>query len=217
MMKKIKFQSTDVNLAINHPLPASKYIPSWFKKLPGVKQGIDTIKKCMPFLDTATAGYMIVLSADVYFDENGVQQIAKNQTVLSHGQVQIDGMVLPKDYSIQPYKWMNYFLTKTPRGYSTLFTHPMNRLDMPFYTLSGIVETDKFGLPVNFPFFIRSDFKGIIPAGTPIVQLFPFKRDDWKSEVDDTKEVKLPSYRFTMHNPPFGFYKKHFWSRKTYR
>lgn len=217
MLKKIKFQSTDINLGINQPLPASRLLPEWFKKLPGVNQGVETIKKCLPFLDTFTAGYMIVLSADVYFDENGVQQVAKNETIVTHNKLQTQGMVLPYEYSIEPYKWINYFLIKTPRGYSTLFTHPMNRMDLPFHTLSGIVETDKFGLPVNFPFFIRGDFRGVIPAGTPIAQAFPFKRTDWKSEVDDSTGVSLPSYRFTMHNPPFGFYKKHFWSRKKYK
>lgn len=217
MTKKIKFYSTNINLQINHPQPSSKFIPAWFKRLSGVNHGIETIKKCMPFLDTATAGYMIVLSADVYFDGNGLQQIAKTQTVLTHDKSQIEGMVLPPEYSDQPYKWINHFVAKTPKGYSTLFTHPMNRLDLPFYTLSGIVETDRFELPINFPFFVREDFKGVIPAGTPIAQLLPFKRSNWKSEVEDQKETKLPAYRFTMHNPPFGFYKKNFWSRKKYQ
>lgn len=217
MTKKIKFNSTDVNLGMNHPRPASKFLPEWFKKLPGVNEGVETVKKCMPFLDSVTSGYMIVLSADVYFDGNGLQQIAKNKTVLTHHESQISGMPLPPEYSTQPYKWINYFLAKTPRGYSTLFTHPMNRVDLPFYTLSGVVETDKFELPINFPFFIRSDFRGIIPAGTPIAQALPFKRDNWKAEVDDSTEIQLPAYRHTMHNPPFGFYKKNFWSRKKYQ
>ena len=216
MTKKIKFYSTDINLQINHPQPSSKFIPSWFKKLSGVNHGIETIKKCMPFLDTATAGYMVVLSADVYFDGNGLQQISKTQTVLTHDKSQIEGMVLSPEYHDQPYKWINHFIAKTPKGYSTLLTHPINRMDLPFYTLSGIVETDKFELPINFPFFIRKDFKGVIPAGTPIAQLLPFKRSNWKSEVEDQKETKLPAYRFTMHNPPFGFYKKNFWTRKKY-
>lgn len=217
MTKKIKFLSTDIGTGLNHPQPASRFLPQWFRKLGGVNNGIETVKKCMPFLDTVTSGYMITLAADVYFDGSGLQQISTKEMVLTHDKSQIDGMPIPPEYSEQPYKWINYFLTKTPKGYSTMFVHPLNRTDLPFYTLSGIVETDKFGLPINFPFFIRQDFRGVIPAGTPIVQLLPFKRSDWKSEVEDTKEAKLPSYRHTMHNPPFGFYKKNFWSRKKYQ
>lgn len=216
MSKKIKFNSIEVGLAINHPQPATKHVADWFKKIPGVNQGIETVKKCMPFLDVSTMGYMITLAADVYFDGNGMQQISKGPTVLAHHASQIEGMPLTPEYAPTPYKWINHFVTKTPKGYSTLFVHPMNRMDLPFLTLSGAVETDKFELPVNFPFFVRRDFVGIIPAGTPIAQAVPFKRDDWKSEVNDTKETKLPTYRHTMHNPPFGFYKKHFWSRKKY-
>jgi hypothetical protein len=216
MSKKINFNSIDVNLEINHPQPASKLLPEWFKKIPGVVGGVDTIKKCMPFLDSMTTGYMLTLAADVYFDGVGVQQISKANVVMTHGKDQIGEMEVPKEYSKQPFKWNNFFLLKTPKGYSTLFTHPMNRIDLPFYTLSGIVETDKFGLAVNFPFFIKKDFVGIIPAGTPIAQALPFKRTNWKHEVEDQKPTHLPGYRFTMHNPPFGFYKKNFWTRKKY-
>jgi hypothetical protein len=217
MTKKIDFYSVDINLELNHPQPASKLLPEWFRKLPGVAEGIDTIKKCMPFLDSMTSGYMLVLAADVYFDGAGVQQIAKQEMVSTHAKSQLGDMQIPREYSKQPYKWNNFFLVKTPKGHSTLFTHPMNRIDLPFYTLSGIVETDSFGLPTNFPFFIKKDFVGVIPAGTPIAQALPFKRSDWKHQVEDKKQTKLPVYRFTMHNPPFGFYKKHFWSRKKYQ
>jgi hypothetical protein len=217
MSQKINFYSVDVNLEINHPQPSSKFLPEWFRKIAGVVAGKDTIKKCMPFLDSMTTGYMLVLAADVYFDGVGVQQISKLNLVMTHDKTQIGEMQIPKEYSKQPYKWNNFFVMRTPRGYSTLFTHPMNRIDLPFYTMSGVVETDKFALPVNFPFFIKKDFVGIIPAGTPIAQAIPFKRTDWKHHVEDEKQIDLPGYRFTMHNPPFGFYKKNFWSRKKYQ
>ena len=216
MTKKINFYSVDPSLQINHPQPTSRYLPEWFRKLPGVNEGIETIKKCMPFLDSFTTGYFITLSADVYVDANGIQQISKVPIVNEHHSSQIEGIILPPEYSSKPYKWINQFYTKTPKGYSTMIVHPLNRFDLPFYTLSGIVETDKFDVPVNFPFFVRKDFVGVISAGTPIAQLIPFKRENWKSKVEDKKQKRLPAYVFTMHNPPFGFYKKNFWTRKKY-
>ena len=37
-------------------------------------------------------------------------------------------------------------------GWSILFTHPLNRDDLPFRTLSGIVDCDRFGAGlVHFP------------------------------------------------------------------
>lgn len=216
-MKKIKFQSVDVAIEFPHPRPASKFVPEWFRKLPGVNSGIETIKKCVPFLDTMTSGYIIVLASDVYFDENGFQQISKTEQITTHLKTQIETFDIPKEYDTQPYKWINFFVTKTPRGYSTLFTHPLNRIDLPFYSLSGIVETDKFPIAVNFPFFVKKDFVGMIPAGTPIIQALPFKRENWKSEVEDKKPYRQPWFASIMHNPPFGFYKKNFWERKSYK
>ena len=216
-MKKIKFHSIDVTIDFLHPQPASKFVPEWFRKLPGVVKGVETIKKCVPFLDTMTSGYMIVLASDVYYDGNNFQQVSKAEQVTTHFRDQLETFDVPKEYNEQPYKWINFFVTKTPKGYSTLFTHPLNRIELPFYSLTGIVETDKFPIPVNFPFFMKKDFVGVIPAGTPIIQAIPMKRDNWESEVEDKKPYKKPWYIDIMHNPPFGFYKKNFWQRKSYK
>jgi hypothetical protein len=215
--KKIKFQSTNVGVKFLHPQPASRLVPEWFRSLPGVNKGIETVKKCMPFLDSLTTGYMIVLSADVYYDKNGFQEITKDLQISTHDKTQIGTLPLTKEFDTQPYKWHNFFVSKTPKGYSTLFMHPANRVDLPFVSLTGIVETDKFPLAVNFPFLMKKDFSGVIPAGTPIIQAIPIKRENWETEVNDTKPWKQPSFVHTMHNPPFGFYKKHFWERKKYQ
>ena len=216
-MKKIKFNSIDVSLEIPHPVPASKSVPKWYRSMPGVVNGSETLKKCVPFLDSMTAGYTIVLAADVYIDSYGnVQQISKTTMFEAHTDDQIEGMTIPPEYVPKALKWINFFIAKTPKGYSTMFVHPLNRLDLPFYSLSGIVETDKFPVNVNFPFLVKKGFSGVVPAGTPIIQAIPFKREDWKSEVNDTKPTKIPWYISIMHNPPFGFYKKHFWVRKRY-
>jgi len=216
-MKKIKFQSVDPGIDFIHPQPASKFVPEWFRKLSGVINGIETIKKCVPFLDTLTSGYMIVLASDVYYDGAGFQQVSKMEQVTTHHKSQIQTLTVPQEYDDVPYKWINFFVTKTPKGYSTMFVHPLNRIDLPFYSLTGIVDTDKFEVPVNFPFFMKKDFVGVIPAGTPIIQAIPIKRENWKSEVEDKKPFKQPWYASIMHNPPFGFYKKNFWQRKSYK
>jgi len=215
-MKKIKLNSVRPDIDYSKPVPASKMVPEWFRKIPGVINGQETIKKCVPFIDAMTSGYMVTLAADIYVDGSGIQQISKDSVVLQHYDEQIGDIKLPYEYSRQPYKWMNMFIGKTPKGYSTLFTHPFNRFDLPFYTMTGVVDTDKFPLQVNFPFFIRKDFVGLIPAGTPVAQAFPFKREDWQIEVDDTSPYEPPAFSHTMHNPPFGYYKKNFWSRKKY-
>lgn len=217
-MKKIKFQTVFPNFEIPVPRTALKMIPEWFRKMSGVVKGDETIKKCMPFFDSMTSGYIFVLAADILVTDEGIQQISKDPVVTTHNKTQIDGMIIVgKEYDRQPYKWINFFVTKTPKGYSTLFVHPLNRLDLPFYSLSGVVETDNHPVPVNFPFFIKKDFRGVIKAGTPIIQAIPFKRIEWNSEVNDTSAAKIPADIYKIMNPPFGFYKKNYWKRKNYK
>jgi hypothetical protein len=214
--KKIKFISIDPGLHVDPPRAASKFLPSWYRKLEPVIDGVETIKKCVPFLDSMTSGYMVTLAADVYFNGEGFEQVSKRGVVSEHILDQVKDISLPDEYSGQPYKWINMFSIKTPKGYSTMFSHPFNRLDLPFYSLGGIVDTDTFPVPVNFPFFIRKDFKGVIPAGTPIAQAFPFKRTDWSMDLDDQSGIEVPIDYFIHANPPFNYYKRKFWKRKRY-
>ena len=57
------------------PYPSRKNIPDWFKALPmklgNQGLGTSTIKRCSPFLDALSVGYMIPLAADVEFVSNG--------------------------------------------------------------------------------------------------------------------------------------------------
>ena len=108
-------------------------------------------------------------------------------------------------------------MLKTPKGYSTLFIHPMNQIDLPFYSLGGIVDTDTYPVPVNFPFFVKKSFSGIIYADTPIIQAIPFKREAWESSIDEMKPNSIPiDFENSRLNPPFNYYKRKYWKRKRY-
>ena len=217
MKKKIKFYSAMPDYNLPEPGPSSKKIPSWYREMDGVTDGIETIKKCVPFLDGFLGGYTITSPADVYFDKNGLIQNTEFSVVDTHDKVQIAGFDLPDEYNGQPFKWINNFVLKTPKGYSTLFIHPMNQIGLPFYSLGGIVDTDTYPVPVNFPFFIRKDFEGIIKADTPIIQAIPFKRDDWEMSIDELKQGMIPiDFNNSRLSPPFAYYKRKFWKRKRY-
>lgn len=215
--KKIKFQSIHPMFDVPKPEPVSKHMPEWYRKLAGVDDGVMTIKKCVPFLDAMTSGYVILSPVDVNFNGKEFVNLAKVPVVSMHHKQQISEVSVPFGFSNQPYKWENFFTVTTPKGYSTLFIHPLNRNDLPFMSISGIVDTDAHPVPVNFPFFLKEGFTGIIPAGTPLIQAIPFKRDTWVSEVEDNEPPKEHPDVYKMHNPPFGFYKKNWWSKKSYR
>jgi hypothetical protein len=59
---------------------------------------------------------------------------------------------------------------------------------------------------------------GVIPEGTPIVQVIPFKRDAWNSEKGTKKNIikndqTLRKLKVLLYNS----YKRQFWTRKEYK
>ena len=48
--------------------------------------------------------------------------------------------------------------------------------------MAGIIDLDEGMYNGNIPFFINGNFTGVIDQGTPIAQIIPFKREDWKIE-----------------------------------
>lgn len=216
-------------------VPASEFIPEWYRnsdsKVFGTRSELNisdpsvttsTYKKCMPFFDALTLGYMVFLTADleVTRKEDGMPYImwrTDRTMVTEHTMVQWDGLPCPEGYSPFVYKWHNQFSIKTPKDYSLLFLSPINRFDLPFTTVTGIVDTDLYDLNVHFPFFIKKDFEGIIKKGTPITQIIPVKRDSWKREYDvynkNKVSVKLEKFLSTIKRS----YKNNYWVRKEYR
>jgi hypothetical protein len=112
--------------------------------------------------------------------------------------------------------WKFKIALEVPKGYSFLITHPLNRYDLPFTTMSAIVDAD-FGLHGGqVPFFLKENFEGIIPMGTPIAQIIPFKRDNWISEksLGLWKKSDLNNKRAYMVTS--GWYKKNHWKKKSF-
>ena len=100
---------------------------------------------------------------------------------------------------------------------SALVTHPINRVDLPFTTMSGIVDFDKsIHAPIgNIPFFIKNGFTGVIPKGTPMFQILPFERNEWQSEKQKFDE-KFWQTKLNERHDVSDFYKKKIWQRKKF-
>ena len=83
-------------------------------------------------------------------------------------------------------KFHNFWTIESPPGYSLLFTHPVNRADLPFTTLTGLVDTDAYrDVNVHFPAHWHDlDFNGVLPKGTPVAQCIPVKRESWAARFE---------------------------------
>jgi hypothetical protein len=177
-------------------------------------------KMCMPFLDSLTAGYFYLLEHDllVELDKNGKPKLSWDSEVMIVDKRPTIDLPVPDNCHPIHYGWRMNWYYETPPGYSVLITHPMNRHDLPFYTMSGIVESDIWGLPVFTAFFLKKGFQGIIKKGTPIFQILPFKRDNWELEVDASIK-KIDDHEFKAENRRsmlYGYYKKTAWRKKIF-
>ena len=168
---------------IPEPYPASRAVPDWLKQLPVDREGEPTIKRCAPFLQAMTAGYIIPVPFDLQFWHRPDGELVFQ----SVGDLPINH--LPSQQVGTPFsgskilKLQNPWLIKTPPGYSTLFIRPFNRFDCPFIPLTGLVETDTYYDTVHFPSVCQMplDSRYTMTRGTPLVQVVPILRESWTS------------------------------------
>ena len=223
---KIKFftQKHLIN-AIPHPVKASRVLPEYFRNLKPQAEALPesgTAKRCVPFLEALSTGYIIPLWSDVYIKaSNGSLQIDFPQnfpmesSLSPHGLQQIDSHPLSNTpYGHLPVKWHNPWGIQTPKGWSVLFTQPLNHLETRFKILDGVVDTDTYYNQVNFPFFwTGGDGEFLLAAGTPLVHVIPFKRETLSAEIceeDENKKLEVLAKLGTLLR---NAYRKRFWHK----
>jgi hypothetical protein len=232
MSKNVEFVpiSEEIYSIIEPPKPAVNYVPDWLKQIPVLPHpNQDSPKICMPFMDTFTTGYIQELICDVHIKYIGKDE--RNGDVLQYNfsggirpvstRMERKGSfsMLPKfdGYYQTELSWDTLWEPNTPAGYSTFYTHPINRPDLPFYTMTGIIDTDVYPIHGPVPFLIKQGFEGIIPAGTPIYQMFFIKRERWKSGKREYVPNFVEKIRYKAKRYFTGGYKKHFWCKKEYK
>jgi hypothetical protein len=240
MSKNINFRArskTEFEVQLK-PYPAIKKLPEWFmNELPyePVSDELNdnklhirdrvanhTFKKCTPLLDALGAGYIIPLWADVMIerkdDSHQIFWKTKSDIFSIHGETS-RRIVAPVGYDQVVYKYHNCWIPQTPKGYSCLITSPLGYNDLPFKAVPAIVDTDSSTLELVFPMWIKTGFEGIVEKGTPMVQIIPFKRDDWYSTFDYYEDGE---YRNIIEEKNFnstmvGHYLKNHHSKKKFK
>lgn len=208
---------------IAEPVAARTVQPAWFKRLPGLdpaelsatNNGL-TVKRCVPFLDALSLGWIVPLAATVRLEisDDGASVEAgwefDREMVSSHSPHQAAG----NPFEPRPMmKFHNPWTIRTPTGWSCLFVAPLNRPDNVVEILSGVVDTDVYTAPVNFPFVaIGEDGVHTLAKGTPLVQVIPFAREDRgldaivRAEGDEDAAERERVYRSTLAGA--GWYRR---------
>ena len=219
------------------PYPASQNVPTWWKDLSPYDITPDnptgkfrvrnrasnaSAKKCVPMLDSITGGYIVPLFSDVNVEQNtdGFPLVTWRTNIdvfYIHG-LSSREVPAPPGYDQVVFKYNNCWIPETPTGYSTLVTAPVGFRGLPFQAIPAIIDTDSSKLELIFPCWIKSGFEGIVEKGTPMVQLTPFKREEWKSEFtyyenNEYKKIEDKYFNSTLINN----YIKNHWTKKTYK
>jgi hypothetical protein len=214
------------------PKPSSSFLPDWYKKTQSYinnkkeisNQGTTdaTIKKCIPVFDALTAGYTITTYCDVWVKKNEKSEISY---ITSNSNIGIQFHPI-EQAAYHPFmnqnaypKWLNPWSITTPKGYSSLFIPPVHGGNEYFQIVEGFVDTDRYNAPVNFPFVLKDvNFEGLIPAGTPMVQVIPVKRESWTIKEGSKKDLNRSHNHINLLSSLFfDRYKKLFWERKEYK
>jgi hypothetical protein len=211
------------------PVPATQGVPDWLKAMPAKAHSTinmreeETVKRCPPFVDAMTHGFLIPLVCDLRVANGQItwdNEIPPGGTldfprspIGFHDEGQVTGTPLfEADRFVV--KFHNLWTIEAPEGYCVFFTHPVNRFDLPFTTLSGLVDCDRYyDTWVHFPaHWHNRDFEGVIPKGTPIVQCIPVKRENWTAQISsftEEEERRVTAMQNAIRREP-GLYRRNF-------
>jgi len=176
------------------PVAARGILPDWLRSMPASAfselhdQQIRTVKQCPPFIDAMAHGFVIPLPCDVTVRDGKFSwswdlpplavETHPRSPLSFHVPAQVSGTPF-HDATRAVIKFNSFWTIKLEPGYSLFATHPVNRADLPFRLLTGLVDADRFNdVGILFPaVWVDPSFDGVLPAGTPVAQCFPVTRD----------------------------------------
>ena len=166
---------------------------------------IRTVKQCPPFVDAMTEGFHVHLPCDVKVDKGRFSwdwqlpaASLPEQTrspINFHVAAQLSGT--PLAFGDRPaIKFNSFWTIELEAGWSLLAMHPANRFDLPFRSLTGLVDADQFNeIGIFFPaIWTDPDFVGVLPRGLPVVQCIPLKRENAELVFETLDDAHLAAF-----------------------
>lgn len=200
------------------PAAAAGALPDWLKSMPSEVAAptlggaaVRTLKHCPPVIDALSLGVLIPLATDITvaggemgwdWDPPILDDALISRAPLGlHAPEQASGAPLRLTSNVVV-KFMNFWTLQVPDDWSLLFTHPLNREDLPFRTLSGVVDCDLFGDGyVHFPaLWVDPGFEGVLPRGTPVAQVIAIPRTEQGLEIGEMSATEIARNREMQHD-----------------
>lgn len=196
------------------PVPARSGLPDWLKRMPSTVNSetlggveVRTLKHCPPLIDALSAGVLMPLAADVTvsggelswdWEAPRVPGLRHTRSPIGlHVPEQAAGAPLPVPAGQFVVKFTNFWALHAPENWSILFVHPLNRDDLPFRTLAGLVDCDRFSDGfVHFPaLWTDPGFEGVLARGTPVAQAIPVPRESIEIVTETMGSAHLDAHR----------------------
>jgi hypothetical protein len=215
------------------PAPARGGLPDWLRQMPAKAHSdihardIRTVKQCPPFVDAMAYGALIPLPCDVKVESGAFSwdwDIPEPATS-GHPRAPLS-FHPPAQFAGAPFargdqaaiKFNSFWTIEVEQGLSLFATHPVNRDDLPFRLITGLIDADLFhDGGINFPaIWTAPDFSGVLPKGTPVAQVFAVPREATELEFATFDDAHQRAYEKTVAEALAGpnVYRKHFRARR---
>jgi len=215
------------------PVPARGQLPDWLRAMPANAHSdihgrdIRTVKQCPPFVDAMAYGVMILLPCDVRMDHGSLSWAwdVPEPATSGHPRAPLSFHV-PAQLIGTPFasagqaaiKFNSFWTIELEPGWSLFATHPVNRWDLPFRTITGLVDADRFhDGGINFPaLWTEPEFSGVLPKGTPVAQCFAVPRAAPELVFESFDEAHQAAYAKTVSDvlAAPNVYRKRFRARR---
>jgi len=226
----------DPNLVdyIPEPIPARAALPDWLRAMPANahsalhNQTMRTIKQCPPFLDAMQYGFIMPLPCDIEvcngqfsWDWSIPTPAATKhpRAPLSfHAPAQVQGSPFSRDSQVVV-KFNSFWTIELPEGWSLLAMPPINRDDLPFRPITGLVDADQYhDVGILFPaVWLDPTFEGRLERGTPVVQCVPVPRQTLNLHCETMDQKQCGAYDAVGESllTETGVYRKKFRARRS--
>ena len=202
---------------------ARNVMPDWIKNQKE-NDNKDKFLNCPGMADYAKAGYIIPAWSDMIIKANRAGTVVKHNNNYNIPETNLNFKM------VEPFVPINNtvkgLVTKVPCPWGVFGKSGWSGYLIPAYYHSpflqdlflypGIIDFDKFHT-INFVFTALRDVEITIPAGTPLLQLIPFKRETVRGVcmkgTEKDRDVHTFSYP-TMHR---SAYRRLFHQKKTFK
>lgn len=203
---------------------ASDVTPKWLLNQRDYENNRDKFQNCPGMTDLMRAGYIITAWDDIHLKANRQGVVCKMEKRYTEPMAKMSERVVAgiapvaEGFPLMVQKIPTPWSITTKKGYSA-FVLPAT-FHSPFlgdlHVYGGINDYEEFHT-VNFIFAPLKECEVFIPAGTPLLHVIPYKREEVIGATGNNTKQVTDKHRFSFPTRVRGAYRKFFHKRKIFK